>query len=265
MRILLALLITICLTGCRWESDTVCDPSVRMLPVRPDDETMYFQKELCHVITAYATELEWYYQIWLEHSYAKWDEDEGNFIVWVDFTTQANEDLPGARRLSVRIIDGLLDRLNESEILTSAQGRKFVFEDLYFSVEYTSFYGRYNDPLLVGRSELKHGYLNVFYAHDCFQVEPIIYHAHSEPYETSRCIVASQDATHKNLRPTKESIFDRLVSPEDWLSGDPDYVREPERIFDAYEFDYKSTISNYPKYGRVQPSGAIETSDDPKQ
>lgn len=254
MRFTLALLVTLFLTGCRWECDTLCDPSERMLPVAFDDEMMVYQKEFCRVINEFATELEWYYQIWLEHSYAKQDDD-GSFIVWVDFTTQDIEDLPGARRLSVRMIDSLLDRLNGSQILRSGQGRDFTFEDLYFSIEYTSFYGRYNDPLIVGRSELKHGYMNVFYAHDAFKVDPIIYHKHSEPYETSRCIVAAQDAARKRLRPTKERIYDRIVAPEDWMSGDPDYLRRPENIFDAYEFDFKSTLSNFPSYERVLPSG----------
>jgi len=262
MRFILALLIALLLTGCRWESDTLCDPSERILPVRPDDETMYYQKEFCRVINEYATELEWYYQIWLEHSYAKLDDD-GSFVVWLDFASQAHEDIPGARRLSVRIIDGFLERLNKSPILRAAQGRDFVPDDLYFSIEYTSFYGRYDDPLLVGRTELKYGYMNIFYAHDCFTVDPVVYHKHSEPYETSRCIVATQDATYKRLKPTSESIYDRILDPEDWLSGDPDYVRRPQQEFDAYEFDFKSTISNFPKYENDTPSGGLRTPQKP--
>ncbi|NGX57177.1 MAG: hypothetical protein K940chlam3_00060 [Chlamydiae bacterium] len=261
MRLVIALLLTLFLTGCRWESDTYCDPSLKNLPARPDDETMYYQHELCKVINEYATELEWYHQVWLEHSYAKRDDD-GQFIVWVDFTSQANEDIPNARRLSVRVIDGLIDKLNESEILRNAQPGPFTFEHIYFSLEYKSFYGKYNDSLLVGRSELKYGYLNVFYAHDAFQVEPIVYHKHTEPYEISRCIVATQDETHKRLKPTGESIFDRMVSPEDWMSGDPEYVRKPPEEFKSYEYDYRSTLSNYPKYAETLPSGEIKTSDE---
>jgi hypothetical protein len=259
MRFLLALFALLVLTGCRWESDTYCDPREKMLPVRPDEETMFYQHEICKLVNEYATKLEWYHQVWLEHCYAEFENDK--FNLYVDFSSQANLNIPEARKMTVRIIESLLDHLNENELLVARQESKFTPENLYFNLTYTSFYGKYVDSLLVGRSELKYGFLNVFYAHDAFMVDPVIYHKHSEPYETSKCIVATQDKTDKKLKPTPESIYDRIVAPQDWMSGDPDYVRRPPGDFDAYELIRRGTMSNYPRYGIERASGAIETTD----
>lgn len=247
MRLLFAFLLLLSLTGCRWESDTYCDPSERILPARPDEETMYYHNEFCRVINEYATELGYYRQIWLEHSYAE-RGDDGRFVVWVDFSTQANVDLENARRISVFTIDSLLDKLNSSEILMRGNPGPFTFHDLYFSIEYTSFYGKYNDPLLVGRSELKYGYMDLFYAHDAFKLDPIVYHKHSEPFETSRCIVAAQNATLQKIDPSGKDVFDHIISPEDWLAKKSHFIRESAKKFDAYEYQYHSALSNYTRY-----------------
>lgn len=255
-RLLGLLLLVLFCSGCRYESKTVCDPSLKYLPVKPDELTMMYTNEALAVINSYTTELAWYHQIWLENAYVQ-IEDDGKMHVWVDFNTQANEEIPGARKLSVKVIDGLLAALNASTIL--APVGPFTPDILYFSIEYTSYYGVYVDTLLVGRSELQHGYMNMYYAHDAFQIDPVYYHKHSEPYETSQKIVAVVEKVESRLKPTRESIYDRLVSPEDWFGGEPDYIRKAPEAFDAYEYRYKTTLSNYPRYGVDLPSGDIET------
>lgn len=256
-RLILALLLLL-LTSCRWESDTVCDPRENLLPVKPDEETWFLTQLILSIINTYAVELEAYHQIWLEHSYAI-RGDDGRFYIWVDFTTQSLQDIPGARRLSVLMIEDLLKRLNENENLLATQDfEPFTSDNLYFSIEYTSFYGRYIDTYLVGRSELKYGYMNVFYAQDAFQLWPVVYHKHSEPYETSVLIVEAQDAANKRIKPTREMIYDQLTSRIDWFSGDPDYIRETPDIFDSNDFRTRGVITNYPKKGDEENSGALK-------
>lgn len=256
MRLLIALLTLSLLTACRWESDTYCDPRERMLPVRPDEDTMFYQHEICKIINTYATEIEYYHQVWMENCYANFED--GKFYLFLDFTTQTNLDLIEARRMSVRMIESILKRLNANQLLVSRQGGPFTPENLYFSIEYTSFYGKYIDILLVGRSELKYGFLNIFYAHDAFMLDPVIYHKHSEPYEISKCIVFTQDRVRKELKPNAERAYDEVVGPENWMTGTPDYVRKPTEEFNAYDFNFRSTLTNYPKSEEQLPSGAVQ-------
>lgn len=253
------ILLALVLTGCRWESDTYCDPSCKMLPVKPDPETWVYQEEIIRIINTFATEIEFYHQINLESSYAI-RGDDGLYYIWLYFSTQAIQDIPGARRLIVQMVEEVLQRLNENALVVGAQGGEdFTTDNLYLCLEYTSFYTRYDDPLMVARSELKYGYLDTFYAGTAFEVNPVIYHKHCEPYETSLLIVQTELATEKNLQTTGLSIYDRLTSPVDWMSGKPDYVRLPRDIFDADDFREKSTLSNYPRHGMQEPSGAIKT------
>ncbi|GEM_PF-2299348 len=243
------LLLILCLTGCRYESDFVCDPRERMLPAKPDPETWAYTKEILKIVNTMGAELEYYHQVWLEHSYAIRDDD-GQFYIWLDFSTQSLQDIPGARRLMVKLVTDLLGRLNDSSMLAAAQqGIPFTTDNLYVDIEYTSFYGVYDDPLYVGRSELDHGYMNVFYAHTAFEKEPVYYHKHSEPFETSVEIVAAIEKADEHLRPDYIHQYDRLVSPVDWMSGQPDYVRSRTEDFDIDKFKKKSTLSNYPKRG----------------
>lgn len=228
-----------------------------MLPIRPDDAEMETQHAFCRAINAYATEVYWYHQIMLENAYATKGLD-GKWGIWIDFKSQALLDINGARRVSVRMIEDIIQVLNCYADLKEAQGRAFKVEDLYFSIEYESFYGVYDDPLLVARTELAHGYMNVFYAHTAFQVEPVIWHKHSEPFETSQCIVYTQDEVNSYLQPTGTSVFDKLVAAEDWMSGDPDYVRRPADRFDSYEYGKKGVLSNYPRYEYTDPAGGLE-------
>lgn len=246
MRFYFALLMILVLPCCRWESDTYCDPREKMLPLRPDQETMFYQHEICKVINTYATKLDWLHQIWLENCYANYEED-GQFYIFVDFSTQDNLDLPEARRMSVLLIEGLLKALNENQLLVAHQNGPFTPDNLYFSIEYTSFYGKYIDILLVGRTELKYGYLNVFYAHDAFMLDPVIYHKHSEPYETSKCIVAAEFKELKKLKPTAEFVYDRMLTPEKWTSGVPDYIlKHSSEEYKPLDFSETSAVSNYP-------------------
>ena len=57
--------------------------------------------------------------------------------------------------------------------------------NLYLNVQFDSFFGRFVDPLYVGRMELINGYLTAYYAHTALDRDSIIFHQFFEPYVTS--------------------------------------------------------------------------------
>lgn len=129
--------------------------------------------------------------VYLHSSYANMCDDTGRFTVWLDFYTQKLLDLEGARRLMVEMSQGLLRHLNGYIYNNPSNAEKggFTYNDLYISVEFESYFGKYVDPLYVGRMELKDGYFNAFYAHTALDPKSIVFHQHFEPYETSVHII----------------------------------------------------------------------------
>ncbi len=164
-------------------------------PVRePQVEEDYFGKdirrELERIITIYALGLKQKRCMQLEHAYIVHDF---GYHVSLDFTSQDTLEIEEARVLFVEVVEEFLDLLNKDSVLASyTSGYEFTPEDLYYSIEYESFRGKYIDPLYVARQQLEEGLFTSYYAHDALDTKSVVYHKHYEPWETSVLIVHTQ-------------------------------------------------------------------------
>lgn len=204
MRRLIILVILVSLTSCCkfklwwWQKDCgECDhnKNSNVVRVAMDEDQYQATCEISKIIIDYQDELKRDLEMYLIHSYAEPDE-YGQWHIWLDFNTQEILDVAGARRMIVRTVEGFLDRLNSHPWLYIRTGR-FTPMSLYVSVELTSYYGKFIDPLIVGRMELEGGFLTCYYAHDALNPRSIIFHQHFEPYASAVCFVRHEDELAK--------------------------------------------------------------------
>lgn len=194
MRHLIAFLILLILTGCCWDRDWRC----RRKNLNPGPgptmtaDFLLFSEEIPQIVLPFADELKSKERINLRHSYV-YRDDEGNYIVWLDFYTQLLYDVDQTRRLMVHVVEGLLERLNADGQLYSRWGAPFTFEDLYVSIDFESFFGIYIDPLYISRAVLLCGNLTAFYANTATDMHSVVYHKHEEPYVSSRLFVTIEE------------------------------------------------------------------------
>jgi hypothetical protein len=192
-RLIVFLLLTV-LTGCGCcdtEPSNQKDAEIVRVPMTSEEYTII--KEIAAIIINYDDMLQRELNVYLDNSYAFPDEETSHFTVWMDFHTQESLDVAGGRRMMVRVVEGLLERLNNDPWLSEYAGGSFTPRDLYISIELTSYHGKFIDPLLVGRIELCKGLINCYYAHDAIDPTSVEMHMHFEPYESARFFVEQED------------------------------------------------------------------------
>lgn len=174
--------------------------------------------EIVEFLNLWALEMDEKLNVQLAWSYAYPGVD--GYDLLLDFTSQEILDIPGVRRLVVAMMDRLQEFMNSSNVIRNKY-HNFVLTpyNVYLSIEFESFFGRFVDPLYVGRLELNGGELTAFYAHTAFEPEPIIFHQHYEPYEVTRTIVLAEKEYKKAVsqKPRKdvlERTFNLNFAPE---------------------------------------------------
>ena len=213
MKSLIIFLLLAVLTSCgccNFDSDNKQSAEIVRVPMSSEEYTVI--KEIAAIIINFDDELKRDLNTYLDNSYAFPDEESSHFTVWMDFHSQEILDVAGARRLIVRIVEGLLERLNNDPWLSEYAGGSFTPRDLYISLELTSYYGKFIDPLIVGRVELCKGLLNCFYAHDAMDPLSVEQHQHFEPYESSRFFVEQEDLMkerQEKVPPNKDPSYIR--------------------------------------------------------
>lgn len=206
MRYLLALLFSLSvmsIAGCACSPrNTDCNPYVDEV-ARDEFFVDGARRELIRLITVYFTELKLNKCFNLEHAFV--EKDPFGYKIWIDFTAQDILDIEGARRLFVGFVQNLLERLNGDPILAAqTEGHHFTIADLYISVEFESFFGKYVDVLYVARMQLECGVMTSYYAHDALNHDSVTYHKHYEPYETSLLIVQTEQELMVNSKQVEE-------------------------------------------------------------
>lgn len=228
-----SLIVLVLLSSCNcgfFAHDEEKVPKVAKVPM--DAET----QEIICMITKTAVRLDKEEGLSLHSAYA--NKENGELYIWADFQTQRILDLQGARRLSVDLIESILATLNEQSSLNTT----FSVDNLYISVEFESFFGAYVDPLYVGRVELKNNFLTCFYANSALDPDAVVFHKHSEPYSTSKVIVACEREEEGKYK-GKYKAYNALVETPDWESASFKVIEntnQPSR-----------TTSNLPKTNAV--------------
>lgn len=187
-------------------------------------------------LVAFDEELQFEDGIWICNAYIKHFPDDGDDQVWIDFHTYHVADIQDARKIFVHTIEKMLDRLDSAEKLGPYRWNDdYTVEDLYVSMEFKSFFGRYVDPKYVGRMELKKGELVQYYANTGFDDYNPCFHFHSEPYKTSVRIVKTQDRITKQREadiPDLPDYFETDIFPSTFTNyrGPPEVPAPPVGI-----------------------------------
>lgn len=232
MNRLIVFLLLVGLTSCNCCLPPEGKKSAEIIRVPMSSEEYSIIKEIAAIIINYDDELKRDLNVYLDNSYAFPNEERGHIVIWMDFHSQEILDVAGARRMIVRIVEGLLERVNTDPWLSEYAGGSFTPKDLYISVELTSFYGKHNDVLIVGRMELNNGVLNCYYAHDALDPRSVEQHQHFEPYESARFFVEQEDL----MRERQEM----MVPP---INKNPSYIRAKRDKLLGFE---KAYLPYYP-------------------
>ncbi|GAB4237004.1 MAG: hypothetical protein Tsb0021_16840 [Chlamydiales bacterium] len=180
--------VLILLSACKKPREEEISP-YKTDPVIIEDLTYAIHK---HVADIYDTE----FDLHVCHAYICFHE--GRYYIWADFYTQELLEIIEARHLLVRLIDGLID------LATDISSVQLDPRQMYVNVSFESFYGKYVDPLYVGRMELKNGYISAYYAHTALNPNLVIFHQHFEPYLTTRLLteIDNRIELEREMRPT---------------------------------------------------------------
>lgn len=132
----------------------------------------------------------------------------------IEFYSQDLLELEDGRDLIVKIGESLLDKANSNPFLrTISDTGLFSPEHFHVIVELESYYGKYVDPLYLGRIELREGIV-YYYAHTALDFETIVFQRHIEPYETARMITQVKEEV-STMYPKGPTLPARgLLSPE---------------------------------------------------
>lgn len=223
---------------------TLLSACVSKIYQAPMDENVYAStREISRVILTYADPLKRDH-VYLNHSYAYYEPEEGRFLIWMDFHSQKLLDVDQSRRLLVEMVEGFLESLNNHPILYGYLNEypnafPFTYHDLYISVELESYHGVYVDPLYVGRFELADGYMSSFYAHTALDPRSCVFHQHFEPYESSLLFV---------------TVEKELDQERKYNQAPPPAFGEPQSYHEDSFFDIpvqKGSLNEHP----IQPGG----------
>lgn len=196
-----------------------CSPGMVPCPVteRPlkplyNERVRVFENtdDVAQLIWSYATELKYEKRLRLEHSCVIAGEDYSK--IRIQFSSQDILELCEARQLLVDVVEGLLARVNESDVGLELEPYPLSADYLEIYIDFQSFYGEYLDPFYIGWVALEDGF-SYFYAFDLKNKKLDTWSTHYEPYFQSRSFALFQRAAeeqYKQAHPkNKPSVLSR--------------------------------------------------------
>lgn len=150
-------------------------------PPTPDDIVQGIPS-VEYAMISYGNEVERDDQLFLLDSRACFTVD-GIARIVMHFRTQRLVDLCEGRDLIVKLVEGFLKRMNsDSNVAGSLHPYPLTADRLKINIEFESFYGRFIDPLYMGRINLEKGIV-FYYTHDSLDPDTVHWKQRVEPYD----------------------------------------------------------------------------------
>jgi len=186
LRHLLTIILLFSLTGC-----VKPNPEFSV-----DDRVLIFDNtdDMSQLIWGYATELKYEKHLRLEQSYVI--SGENHSTIHIEFSTQDILELCEARQLLVDVVEGLLDRVNNSAVAFSLEPDPFTADHLEIYIDFESYYGLWTDPFYIGWVALEGG-MSYFYAFTLKYKDLDFWHSRYEPYFQSKSFALFQRAAEQ--------------------------------------------------------------------
>lgn len=259
LRYLLLCFLSLAMSGCTSNS---CEHHI----ARPEPKVLVYgdTTALANIIWEFATELKYERRLHLEKSMVSVNEFQST--IHIDFSTMSILELCDARQLIVDIVDGYLQRIEESYASTQLRPSPLTADQFHITIDFQSFYGVYNDPFYIGWLVLENGMV-YYYGFNVKDERFDHWSSLNEPFEQARVFAYAQrraerkyEMTHpRKGRSALEGM--RYRGPRvDRLRGTPS-IEYPEGAKEA-EFDRLHHIPYIEPMNRTStseyPAGARE-------
>jgi len=166
--------------------------------------------DISKIIWDFTTELHHDKRLNLETSYVC--AEPFNSTIRMQFNSMAILEMCEARQLLVYVVDGLLDRINNSAVSQQLRPYPFTADQIQVTINFEAFYGVYNDPFYIGCIIMENGMV-YYYA---FNIKDDYLHrwhldkwnSRFEKYFQSRMFAYQQqnaEAAYKKAHPPKST------------------------------------------------------------
>lgn len=154
-------------------------------------------ERVSEIIIPYSVALEHEKHLLLEHSYIVYDAPQNS--IRLQFITQNIMEMRDARELLVDVVEGLLERINDSALAGSLFPQPFTADQLEIYINFQSWHTRYADPFYIGWVVLEDG-MAYYYAASLKDFTHDYWYRRYEPYFKSRSFVMIEREAQKEYR-----------------------------------------------------------------
>lgn len=178
------LLLLAVLTGC-------CAPCESDKPNRYEDRYLLAgdTEDISRLTWDFVTQLKYDKHINLENSYVCSGDDHAT--IRMEFSSMEILTMCQARQLLVDIVEGLLERVNNSVVSTQLFPYPFPAEYVEIYIDFQSYFMRYDDPYYIGWIALEDG-MAYYYAFSVKNHDTDFWHSRTEPYFKSKSFAILQ-------------------------------------------------------------------------
>lgn len=181
---------------------TGCIHSYFCCPEEPDYYEQYHVNipAMEYVTITYAGEMEREKGLFLEDSYACYDDYIEKSLMW--FSSMRLVDMCEGRDLIVYLVEGYLARINEHDQLPyELYNYPFTADNLFVQINFDSFYGFYVDGEYIGRIVLENGWVH-YYAFNSISCDSC-WNQRSERYDQAVRFSKARErcGSHRKKRP----------------------------------------------------------------
>lgn len=168
--------------------------------------------DLSSMVIGFATELSHQRNhLFLEQAYVVYNKPETK--IRLEFSSQGILTMGEARHLLVDIVEGLLDRINDTALAAEVLPNPFTADNLEIYIDLQSFHGEFVDPFYVGWIVLEKGHA-FYYAFTLKNQDLDFWHVRQEPYFKSRSFTMFERAAEENYQRNRPKRTSSLLQQE---------------------------------------------------